>query len=115
MSLLPENATKVDVRGATVDFSTYVKNGVTYYQFDTSACVPPEPMVNAMCGLQLIDSTDHKLVMINHKKPMALLEKVSQNYQIDIEYLDDGRIKMIFTQKVIQTEPIHTDDTVCKG
>ena len=102
MNLLPENATNIDVENATVDFFTYTRNDVTYYQFDTSMCEPPEPMVNSMIGLKLIDSTDHKLVMINHKKPMGLLEKISQDYDIYTEYLDDGHIKLIFSCKNVR-------------
>jgi hypothetical protein len=115
MKLLPENATKIDVTGATVDFYTYIKNGVTYYQFDSSQCEVPGPMVNAMSGLKLIDSTDHKLVMINHKKPMGLLEKISKDYDIVIEHLEDGRVKLIFGYKVTQSERADLNDAACHG
>ncbi|WP_345993091.1 hypothetical protein [Sulfurimonas sp. HSL-1716] len=99
MNVLPEYATKIDVPGATVDFYTYTRNDVTYYQFDTSLCEPPFPMVNAMRGIELINATDHKLVMINHKKPIGLFEKIKQNYDIFTEDLEDGRVKITFSYK----------------
>ncbi len=33
---------------------------------------PPEPMVNAMAGLRLLDNSNKKLIMINHKTPGGL-------------------------------------------
>ncbi len=115
MELLPPNAEKIDVEGATVDFYKYVKDGVTYYQFDTSRCGPPEPMVNAMSGLKLIDSPDKKLVMINHKKPMGLLDKIGDKYDIETESLEDGRVKLIFGYKEGASASADLSDTTCHG
>ncbi len=115
MELLPPDAQKTEVAGASVDFYTYEKDGVTYYQFDTSKMGPPEPMVNAMSGLKLIDGPDKKLVMINHKMPMGLLEKISENYAIDTEKLDDGRVKLVFSYKQGESEKAALDDAACHG
>ena len=46
---------KIEVAGATVDFYKYNEGDVEVYEFDTSRCGPPEPMVNAMAGLKMID------------------------------------------------------------
>jgi len=106
---------KIEVNGATVDFYKYIKDGIEYYEFDTSRCGPPEPMVNAMAGLKLIDSPNKKLVMINHKKPMGLLDKIGQNYDIDIEKLEDGRVKLIFSYKEGESEKANLNDATCHG
>ena len=106
---------KIEVNGATVDFYKYIKNGIEYYEFDTSRCGPPEPMVNAMAGLKLIDSPNKKLVMINHKKPMGLLDKIGQNYDIDTEKLEDGRVKLIFSYKEGESEKANLNDATCHG
>ncbi len=53
---------QIEVAGATVDFFTYKMGETQYFEFDTSKCGPPEPMVNAMAGLKLIDSPSKKLV-----------------------------------------------------
>ena len=115
MAILPSDAEKIEVPGATVDFYKYTKDGITYYQFDTSRCGPPEPMVNAMSGLKLIDGPDKKLVMINHKKPMGLLDKIGKNYAIDEEALPDGRVKLIFSYKEGQSEKANLSDSACAG
>ncbi len=115
MELLPADAKKIEVDGASVDFYEYTKDGVTYYQFDTSKFGPPEPMVNAMSGLKLIDGPDKRLVMINHKMPMGLLDKIGENYAIDKEKLDDGRVKLIFSYKTGESEKADLSDASCHG
>jgi hypothetical protein len=115
MELLPADAKKIDVPGATVDFYEYVKDGVTHYQFDTSKKGPPEPMVNAMSGLKLIDGSDKKVVMINHKMPMGLLEKIGENYTIEDEKLDDGRVKLTFSYKAGASDKADLSDASCSG
>ena len=62
----------------------------------TSECGPPEPMVNAMAGLKLIDSANKRLIMINHKVPGGLFGKIGQNFDHKIEELADGRAKVTF-------------------
>ena len=81
MSLLPKDAKKLELENSTVDFYEYIKDGLTFYQFDTSECGPPEPMVNAMAGLQLLDNANKRLIMINHKPPMGLFPKIQKNYK----------------------------------
>ena len=105
----------IEVPGATVPFFTYKEGETQVYEFDTSKCGPPEPMVNAMAGLKLIDSPDKKLVMINHKKPMGLLAKIEENYLIEEEALSDGRVKLIFSYKPGASESANLDDSHCDG
>ncbi|WP_187648274.1 hypothetical protein [Nitrosophilus labii] len=112
---LPQNAQKVEVPGATVDFYRFEKDGDTYYIFDTSRCGPPEPMVNAMSGLKLVKDPNTKLIMINHKKPMGLLDKIGNNYDIQIENLPDGRVKLIFSYIEGSSEKANLNDSSCHG
>ncbi|RUM64760.1 MAG: hypothetical protein DSZ03_03900 [Sulfurimonas sp.] len=92
---LPENAQKIDVAGASVDFYTYKEGDTTIFQFDSSMTGPPEPMVNAMAGLKLLDSSDKKLVMINHKAPGGLFSKIGENFSYVVQNLDDGNVKVV--------------------
>jgi hypothetical protein len=115
MQIIPQNAQKVDVDGATVDFYSWKEGDTTYYAFDTSRCGPPEPMVNAMAGLKLVKDPNTKLVMINHKMPMGLLNKIEQNYQIAKEELPDGRVKLVFGYKPGASEAANLDDSHCHG
>jgi hypothetical protein len=106
---------EIEVEGATVPCFEYKIGETQYYEFDTSKCGPPEPMVNAMAGLRLIDSPDKKLVMINHKKPMGLLDKIGENYGIETEELDDGRVKLTFAYKEGESEKANLNDAACHG
>jgi hypothetical protein len=109
------NRQPVEIPGATVPFFTYTEGETQYFEFDTSKCGPPEPMVNAMAGLKMIDGPDKKVVMINHKKPMGLLEKIGENYDIATEKMDDGRIKLIFSYKAGASEAANLNDASCHG
>ena len=113
MSELTKEA--LEVNGATVPFFTYKLEDTQYIEFDTSKCGPPDPMVNAMAGLKLIDSADKKLVMINHKSPGGLLAKIGENYDIVEEKLEDGRVKLIFSYKEKESEEANLNDTACEG
>lgn len=59
---------------------------------------PPEPMINALAVLKLLTSKDKKVVMINHKKPIGLIEKLEDKFNIDISE-DDSKYKIVFTMK----------------
>jgi hypothetical protein len=98
MGKLPESAEKIEVTGATVDFFKFIENGLTTYQFDTSKCGPPDPMVNAMVGLQLLDDNS-QLIMINHKAPGGLFPKVEAEFNYEIAQTQDAMAKIIFTKK----------------
>ena len=89
---------KIEVEGATVPVYKYEKDNITYYEFDTSKLGPPEPMVNALSVLKLVDSPNKKAVMINHKKPMGLFDKISDRFDYRIEELD-GKYKIEFWLK----------------
>ena len=82
MITIPNDAQKIAVEDATVDFVIFKNEGTTFYAFDTSGCEPPEPMVNAMAGLRLIDGPDKRLIMVNHKMPMGLFNKIGEDFDI---------------------------------
>ena len=109
------NKKPIEVEGATVPFFTYTEGEDQVFEFDTSKCGPPEPMVNAMAGLKKIDGPNKKLVMINHKKPMGLLDKIGENYDIATENMDDGRVKLIFTYQSGESEKADLSQTSCGG
>jgi len=72
-------------------------------------------MVNAMAGLKMITDETKKLVMINHKMPMGLFEKIEENFNITKEDLPDGKAKVIFTYKAGESEKADLDDSDCDG
>jgi hypothetical protein len=105
----------LEVMGATVPFVTYTVEETQYFEFDTSKCGPPDPMVNAMAGLKLIDSSDKKLVMINHKHPGGLIGKIGENYSHTKEDLADGNVKLIFSYIAGESEKADLSKNTCGG
>lgn len=114
MSLIPENAQEIEVNGATIPFHKYDKDGVVVYQFDSSTCGHPEPMVNAMSGLQML--TDNEaLVMINSKAPMGLFPKIEADFNFNVEDLEGGKCKITFTKRGEGDAATDFNDTGCAG
>ena len=105
----------IEVTGATVPFFTYIDGEDQVFEFDTSKCGPPDPMVNAMAGLKLIDAKNKKLVMINHKSPGGLFAKIGENYNIEQEDIEGGLVKVVFTYKEGASEGANLDDASCAG
>lgn len=114
MSTLPQDAQKVEVNGATVEFFKYEVDGVTFYQFDSSMSGHPEPMINAMSGLQVLSGND-KLVMINSKAPMGLFPKIEAEFSNNVEQLEDGKFKITFARKDSEDSSTNFTDTACSG
>jgi len=110
----PEDAKEFIPEGATVPFYEYETKEGRVIEFDTSKCGPPEPMVNAMTALKFIDENT-SVIMINHKRPMGLLDKIAQNYNIKEAPMGDGRIKLLFSYKEGESEKADLTDTSCGG
>lgn len=112
--MLTKNAKKIYLPGATVDFFEYEENDLTYYYFDCSLCTPPDPMVNAMLGLELIDNENKRLIMINHSIPNALLLRVNANFEYEIEKLSEN-MKIEFKYKKGTTLQTDFSNNKCSG
>ena len=105
----------IEVEGANVPFFTYTLGEDQVFEFDTSKCGPPDPMVNAMAGLKHIDGPNKKLVMINHKSPGGLIAKIGENYDIDEQKLEDGRVKLVFSYKGEESGKADLNANHCDG
>ena len=114
MSIIPNNSIEINLEGATVPFYKFDENGVTYYQFDSSKCGHPEPMINAMTGLQTIKG-EEKLIMINSKAPMGLFPKVENDFSHEVSELEDGTFKIVFTRQGSEFTNTNFTDTACSG
>jgi hypothetical protein len=106
---------ELEVMGATVPFFTYTIGETQYFEFDTSKCGPPDPMVNAMAGLKLVDNSNKKLVMINHKFPGGLIAKIGENYEHTKEMMEDGRVKITFSYIAGESEKADLSQNTCGG
>ena len=102
-------AKKIKVENSTVDF---FEDENAYY-FNTSLTAVPEPMINALAGLKLLNG-NKRLVMINHKIPMGLFPKIDEYFDYEIEELEDGNVKIIFIKKPNCNKQLDFD-TNCKG
>lgn len=91
---ISKNAKQIEVDNSTVPF---YQDENSYY-FDTSLTAVPEPMINAVAGLQLLDE-NKKLIMINHKIPMGLFPKIEAYFDYEVEELKDGNVKITFSKK----------------
>ncbi|AOO65574.1 hypothetical protein [Sulfurospirillum halorespirans] len=111
----PIDATLLHVNNATVPFFTYFQEGIEFISFDTSTCVPPEPMVNAMIALELLDAPTKKVVMINHRSPVGLLAKVQLFYDIEVRELDGGKLQLIFSYKEGMSDKVDLSQKQCAG
>ncbi|HIP13544.1 MAG TPA: hypothetical protein EYG97_01340 [Arcobacter sp.] len=114
MNLLPQNAQEIEVVGATVPFYKYEENGVTFIQFDSSKAGHPEPMINAMSGLQTIQG-DEKLIMLNSKPPMGLFPKIENEFDFEHEEIKPGLTRVVFSKKGQNTTDTNFNDTTCGG
>jgi|LGOV01.1.fsa_nt_gb hypothetical protein len=107
---------KIEVTGSTVDFFSFKDGDTTVFAFDTSACQPPEPMVNGMCGLQLLNKANQRLEMTNHKAPMGLFPKVEADFDYKVTDLDDsGKVKVVFTKKEDAKNSTDFTQNSCSG
>jgi len=106
---------EIEVMGASVPFFTYKLGEDQIFEFDTSKCGPPEPMVNAMAGLKLINESGKKLVMINHTHAGGLVAKIAENYDIEVQDLEDGRVKLTFSYRAGESEKADLTQTSCSG
>ncbi|QKF82135.1 hypothetical protein [Halarcobacter ebronensis] len=105
---------KIEVMHSTVDFYKEIKDSLTIYQFDTSMCGPPEPMVNAMIGLQLLDKNS-QLIMINHQSPSGLFPKIEQDFNFIEERTKEGKVKITFTLKNSSPKSTNFLENSCNG
>ena len=115
MSLIPNEANKIEVTGASVDFFELIKDGLSTYYFDTSKCGPPDPMVNAMSGLNLIKNSQNKLVMINHHAPAGLFGKLAADISHEVENTEDGLVKVTFSYIADTNTESDLTQTSCGG
>ncbi len=110
-----EKTSELKLSGVTVPFVAFEKGGVEYFGFDSRECVPPEPMVNAMIGLKLLDAENKKLIMVNHRLPVGLLAKIEEFYDIKTEELENGAVKLTFSFIKGKSEGADLSNSSCAG
>ena len=108
-----DDAQEFNAEGATVPFYKYTIDNIEYIEFDTSRCGPPEPMVNAMTALSFLKDSGTKVVMINHKNPGGLINKIGENFDVDISNREDGTFQILFSYKQGDSEKADLSQNTC--
>ena len=86
----------VKIPRATLDFYKYEEDGLIFYEFDASECTTPEPMVNAMAGLALLENDNERLVGKFFHKPIPLLNRISEYFSYETYELESGDFCIVF-------------------
>ncbi|MGE4381746.1 MAG: hypothetical protein AB7D41_00955 [Arcobacter sp.] len=107
--IIPTDAKEIEVKDSTVSFYKFEN----IYYFDTSQTAVPEPMINAIAGLKLLDENS-KLVMINHKIPMGLFPKIEAFFDYEVEESEDF-VKVTFSKKKEIITNLDNIDSNCQG
>ncbi len=86
----------ITVPMATLDFYKYEEDGLTFYEFNATECQPPEPMVNTMHGLRMIESENDRLVGIFFHEPTPLFAKTASHFAHESIELESGDFRITF-------------------
>ncbi len=84
------------VLGSTVPFTSHEIEGIEYIEFDTRLCTPPEPMVNLVCGLKLLDAKDKRVVMLNMQEPTPFYPRIADEVMWIVTPLENGDVRIVF-------------------
>lgn len=114
MIKIPQDAKKMALEDSSVEFYNFTLNEVEYFYFDTSLCSAPEPMVNALLGLQLLKKKKQRLIMVNHQAPGGLFPRIAEDFTYDILTLDTG-VQVVFALKNDLSQNTDFNDNSCAG
>jgi hypothetical protein len=92
------NKEKIELPKATLDFYKYEEDGLTYYEYNATKCQPPEPMVNTIVGLNLLQNENDRLVGIFFHEPLPLYERIPLTIEHEALEQEDGSFKITFKQ-----------------
>jgi uncharacterized protein (DUF2249 family) len=81
---------------ATLDIYNYTEDGLNFYEFDATECSPPEPMVNTIVVLEMLQDEHDRLLVRFFHEPVPLYERLSQNFSYESRELENGDFEVIF-------------------
>lgn len=104
----------INVEGASVEMYEKIEGDSRIIGFDSRACTPPLPMVNAMLALNLINNKNDKVVMINHRFPVGLIPKIEPFFEYSQSEFEGG-VRLEFTPKQgVEIEKFKASQMECK-
>jgi len=80
----------------TLPFYTYKKDGITYIEYDARECTPPEPLLNTMNALKLLEDDTTRLVGTFFHEPFPLYEKIVPHFTYEAKALTSGAFEITF-------------------
>lgn len=83
----------------TLDFYKYEEDGLTIYEFNATECQPPEPMVNAINALKMLQSKNERVKGIFFHEPTPLYAKITRNIFYNAKELENGDFEITFALK----------------
>lgn len=90
------NKKPVEVMGATLPFYQYEKDDLTFFEFNATECSPPEPMVNTIKGLSLLQSSNDRLVGLFFHEPFPLYQRIPFTIAHEAVELENGDFQVTF-------------------
>lgn len=106
---------QIRIDGGSLPFWRYATAGREVLAFDSTDCVCPVPMVNAMAGLERIARSGELLVMINGFEPQGLYERIRDHFTWRVETLSDQRVMVVFEAIEGQAQRLDFGNRHCKG
>jgi len=89
----------IEIPLTTLKFYRYKKDGITYIEYDARECTPPEPMVNTIHALKMLQDKQTKLVGKFFHEPFPLFERVSSHFSYESKALESGDFEITFMKK----------------
>jgi len=86
----------IKVPRATLDFYKYEEDGLVFYEFDATESSAPEPMINAIVGLGILQDTNDRLVGIFFHEPVPLYNRIGNKFSHEATELESGDFKIVF-------------------
>lgn len=90
------NKEKIIIPRASLDFYKYEKDGLTYIEFNATECSPPEPMVNAIVGLNELKDENYRLVGTFFHLPTPLFDRIGDKFSYDVDEFESGDVRVEF-------------------
>lgn len=89
----------ITLKSSPLKYCKYESFGKIFYKFDSSEESTPTPMIAALAGLDLIDSAEKRLIMINHIEPIGLFPMIGDRFSYKVNERKDGLFEIVFALK----------------
>jgi len=89
----------IKIPRTTLDIYHYQEDGLNIYEFDATECSPPEPMINTIVTLEMLQNENDRLKVLFFHEPFPLYQRVSNHFTYCAKELESGDILVTF-QKI---------------